>query len=160
MAVCASAAETVPACGLELGGSCDFTPPSVEGLCGAGSSGCPRYDQVNNDYNQLYTDWEKAESRAKEEISSMVFNTFIWCQMFNMLNARKIENEYNVFNGLFKSHVFWVIWVAIAGFQVIIMFFLGGIFKVERLTGLEWLVSILAGVGSLPVCLLTKVATK
>jgi Ca2+-transporting ATPase len=108
-------------------------------------------------------------------------------QMFNMLNARKIENEYNVFNGLFKSHVFWVIWVAIAGFQVrfggtgrsspggagrqaakqlpcglqvIIMFFLGGIFKVERLTGLEWLVSILAGVGSLPVCLLTKVATK
>jgi hypothetical protein len=134
MAVCASAAETVPACGLELGGSCDFTPPSVEGLCGAGSSGCPRYDQVNNDYNQvkkcvcvcarvvgreadanqgkqcvsthgglllrplcflplmwrhpwapfglqLYTDWEKAESRAKEEISSMVFNTFIWCQV-------------------------------------------------------------------------------
>lgn len=30
---------------------------------------------------QLYTDWEKAESKAKEEISSMVFNTFIWCQV-------------------------------------------------------------------------------
>lgn len=144
--------------------------------------------------------------------------------MFNMLNARKIENEVNVFDGLFKSNIFWVIWVAIAGFQVrlngtpaavpacgahsmlrcavlcyltcqagsqavymghllrrpyalggeqatetprpaclpqvLIMFFLGGIFKVERLTGLEWLISVLIGLGSLPVCLLSKAATK
>ena len=38
--------------------------------------------------------------------------------MFNMLNARKVEDELNVFAGLFNSHVFWVIWVLIAGFQV------------------------------------------
>jgi hypothetical protein len=44
--------------------------------------------------------------------------------------------------------------------QVIIMFFLGGIFKIERLSGLEWLVSLLIGVGSLPVCLLTKMVAK
>ncbi len=38
--------------------------------------------------------------------------------MANMLNARKIGNELNVFAGLFDSHVFWVIWVLICGFQV------------------------------------------
>ncbi len=38
--------------------------------------------------------------------------------MFNMLNARKVENEYNVFAGIFASHIFWVIWVIICGFQV------------------------------------------
>lgn len=38
--------------------------------------------------------------------------------MFNMINARKVEDELNVFNGLFDSHVFWVIWVLIAAFQV------------------------------------------
>ena len=37
--------------------------------------------------------------------------------MFNMLNARKIEDEYNVFAGVFASHVFWVVWVIIIGFQ-------------------------------------------
>ena len=118
--------------------------------------------------------------------------------MFNMLNARKVEDEFNVLAGIFSSHVFWVIWMLISGFQVwqegggggggggggcawsckrlaapshapchpppnpptrqvIIMFFLGGIFKVEHLTGLEWLVSMLVGLGSLPVALLTKV---
>lgn len=35
-----------------------------------------------------------------------------------MVNARKVENELNVFNGLFASHVFWVVWVIIVGFQV------------------------------------------
>ena len=40
--------------------------------------------------------------------------------------------------------------------QVIIMFFLGGIFKVERLSGVEWLVSMLIGMGHLPCCFLTK----
>jgi hypothetical protein len=108
---------------------------------------------------QLHQGWEDAEDYAKKELSSMVFNTFIWCQvspalmacchisdpdrsarpargtqvpwlfcdpsqpcfcsqMFNMLNARKIEDEINVFSGIFTSHIFWVIWVLISGFQV------------------------------------------
>ena len=29
---------------------------------------------------QLYTAWEDAEEHAKKDVSSMVFNTFIWCQ--------------------------------------------------------------------------------
>lgn len=48
----------------------------------------------------------------------MVFNTFIWCQMFNMINARKISNELNVFAGLFASHIFWAVWVLCVAFQV------------------------------------------
>lgn len=47
-----------------------------------------------------------------------------------------------------------------ASLQVIIMFLLGGIFKVEHLSGLEWLISILIGVGELPMCLLTKLITR
>lgn len=39
-------------------------------------------------------------------------------QLFNMVNARKVQNELNVFQGLFASHVFWVVWVIIVGFQV------------------------------------------
>lgn len=38
--------------------------------------------------------------------------------MFNMLNARKIEDEYNVFAGIFNSNIFWSIWVFIVGCQV------------------------------------------
>ena len=38
-------------------------------------------------------------------------------QMFNMINARKIGNELNVFAGIFSSHVFWAVWVVCVIFQ-------------------------------------------
>lgn len=40
------------------------------------------------------------------------------------------------------------------------MFFLGGIFKIEHLSGLEWLISILIGLGQMPVCLLSKLIVR
>ncbi len=40
------------------------------------------------------------------------------------------------------------------------MFLLGGVFKVERQSWLEWVVAILIGAGSLPLCLLTKLISR
>lgn len=40
------------------------------------------------------------------------------------------------------------------------MFLLGGVFKVEELSGLEWAISILIGLGSFPLCLLTKLISR
>lgn len=34
--------------------------------------------------------------------------------------------------------------------QVIVMFLLGGVFKIERQSGLEWLIAVLIGAGSIP----------
>ena len=39
--------ETVPSCGLEVSGACQFTVPTVDAFCGVGSTTCSRYDQVN-----------------------------------------------------------------------------------------------------------------
>lgn len=44
--------------------------------------------------------------------------------------------------------------------QVVIMFALGGIFKVDRLDGPEWAASVLIGVGQLGVCWASKVVWK
>lgn len=50
--------------------------------------------------------------------------------------------------------------VLICGLQVLIMFVGGGVFKVERLSGLEWVVSIVIGAGAIPVALLVKIFTR
>eukprot|EP01070_Trichotokara_eunicae_P011798 Trichotokara_eunicae@DN7922_c0_g1_i1.p1 len=34
---------------------------------------------------------------------TIVFNTFVWMQIFNLINARKIQNELNVFSGLTRN---------------------------------------------------------
>ncbi|PSC72089.1 P-type ATPase [Micractinium conductrix] len=149
----------VPVCEVRPDGSCHIDDPSTSTICPNSYEPC-QYNAVHTYYDQLEKDYENAREDAIKGTNSMVFNTFIWCQMANMINARKVGNELNVFNGLFASHIFWVIWVLIAGFQVIVMFLLGGVFKVEELSGLEWAISILIGLGSFPLCLLTKLISR
>ncbi|KAL4450031.1 hypothetical protein ABPG77_010700 [Micractinium sp. CCAP 211/92] len=148
-----------PVCVVDPDGSCDIEEPTYDSICPPGIANC-QYNAVDDYYNQLEKDYQNAKEDDQKRTNSMVFNTFIWCQMANMLNARKIGNELNVFAGLFDSHVFWVIWVLICGFQFIVMFLLGGVFKVERQSWLEWVVAILIGAGSLPLCLLTKLISR
>ena len=42
-------------------------------------------------------------ARNDDEMRTVVFNAFVFCQIFNEYNARKINFEYNIFSGLFKS---------------------------------------------------------
>lgn len=39
-------------------------------------------------------------------------------QLFNQINARKINDELNVFSGIIHSHLFIYIWIVEAGLQV------------------------------------------
>lgn len=42
----------------------------------------------------------------------------VFVQLFNQINARKINDEMNVFSGIIHSHLFIYIWLAEAGLQV------------------------------------------
>jgi Ca2+-transporting ATPase len=109
------------------------------------------------------TEQECIDSQEDEQrkTNSMVFNTFIWMQLFNEINARRINDELNVFSGIFNGWIFASVWVITVACQVVIMVVepVGNIFKVDPLSGLEWGISIAIGVGSLLVSFLTKIVT-
>ena len=52
---------------------------------------------------------------------TMVFNTFVFLQLFNEVNARKIHGEGNVFKGIFKNWIFWAVVICSAILQFIIV---------------------------------------
>eukprot|EP00889_Picochlorum_renovo_P005022 jgi/Picre1/32052/NNA_007400.t1 len=97
----------------------------------------------------------------QKKTNSMVFNTFIWMQLFNEINARRINDELNVFSGILTNYIFMSVWILTVVFQVIIMVIapVGNIFKVEPLSGLEWGVSIAIGCGSMITSLLTRLVS-
>ena len=45
------------------------------------------------------------------EHMTVVFNTFVLMTLFNEINARKLHNERNVFEGLFSNPLFLFIWI-------------------------------------------------
>ena len=84
----------------------------------------------------------KEDSR---EHLTIIFNTFVFCQVFNELNARSITNNFNIFDGLQKNLLF----VAIIMFTVFAQFFiveLGGEFvRTVPLNSAQWYKCILIG---------------
>nr|CAB3483526.1 unnamed protein product [Digitaria exilis] len=97
------------------------------------------------------------ESRDKAERmkNTFIFNTFVFCQIFNEFNARKPE-ERNVFKGVTKNHLFMGIIGITTVFQVLIIQFLGKFFKTVRLDWRLWLVSVAIGIISWPLAYLGK----
>jgi len=47
---------------------------------------------------------------------TLLFNIFVMMQFFNFLNARKIEDEFNIFDGITKNMIFFFVLLIIIVF--------------------------------------------
>jgi hypothetical protein len=82
---------------------------------------------------------------------TIVFNAFVWQQLFNELNARSIDDHQNIFKGLHKSPIFIGVLILSAGLQAIIVEFGGSAFKCAPLSWDQWLFCIAVGLVELPL---------
>jgi len=95
------------------------------------------------------------DKHAVKEKNTLIFNAFVFSQIFNEFNARK-PDEMNVFKGVTKNRLF----VGIVGFtvvlQVIIIMFLGKFTSTVRLSWQLWLVSLAIALVSWPLAVVGK----
>ncbi|KJE89783.1 calcium-translocating P-type ATPase [Capsaspora owczarzaki ATCC 30864] len=82
------------------------------------------------------------------------FNIFVFCQVFNEINARKIYGELNIFAGLFSNRLFMSVIVFTVVMQFLFVEFGGSFVGTTSLSLREWLVCIGVGALSMPVALL------
>ncbi|KAK1417096.1 hypothetical protein QVD17_26218 [Tagetes erecta] len=97
----------------------------------------------------------ESHKQAIKKKNTLIFNAFVFSQIFNEFNARK-PDEMNVFKGVTKNRLF----MGIVGFtiilQVIIIMFLGKFTTTVRLSWQLWLVSIVIGLISWPLAVVGK----
>ncbi|PQE25881.1 putative calcium P-type ATPase NCA-2 protein [Rutstroemia sp. NJR-2017a BBW] len=90
--------------------------------------------------------------REMEQLPALVFNTFVWMQIFNQWNNRRLDNKFNILEGVSKNWFFIGINVVMVGGQVLIMFVGGDAFNIKRrLNAAQWAYSIVLGFLSIPV---------
>ncbi|KAF0700240.1 hypothetical protein As57867_009159, partial [Aphanomyces stellatus] len=82
---------------------------------------------------------------------TIVFNVFVFLQLFNEINARRIHDELNVFEGIFQNQLFLGISIAQVVMQVCIVQFGGLVFGCVALSWSQWLACLVIGALSLPV---------
>lgn len=90
------------------------------------------------------------------ELRTLVFNTFVFMQIFKLINSRRIDNKLNIFEGLHRNHLFLLMMGIMTAGQVLIIFFGSTAFVVTRLNGVQWAISIVLGLLSIPVGILIR----
>ncbi|KAI1004356.1 Calcium-transporting ATPase 2 [Podosphaera aphanis] len=90
------------------------------------------------------------------QIPTLVFNTFVWMQIFNQWNNRRLDNKLNIFEGVSRNYFFIIINVVMIVGQVMIIFVGGKAFNVVRLDGVQWAYCLILGFISIPIGLLIR----
>ncbi|KAL5712493.1 P-type Ca(2+) transporter [Ranunculus cassubicifolius] len=86
---------------------------------------------------------------------TIIFNTFVMCQVFNEFNARSLEKK-NVFRGIHKNKLFLAIVGITVVLQVIMVEFLKKFADTERLNWVQWGASVGIGAVSWPIAWVVK----
>ncbi|KAJ7958255.1 Calcium-transporting ATPase [Quillaja saponaria] len=83
-------------------------------------------------------------------LNTLIFNSFVFCQVFNEISSREME-KINVFEGILKNYVFVAVLTCTALFQVIIVEFLGTYVNTSSLSFQQWFASIFLGFLGMPI---------
>ena len=94
--------------------------------------------------------------REQNQLQTLIFNTFVWMQIFNQYNNRRIDNKMNIFEGIQRNYFFVGIQFIIVGGQIMIVFIGGDAFSTHRLNGAQWGYSVVLGFLSIPVAVMIR----
>jgi Ca2+-transporting ATPase len=86
------------------------------------------------------------------ELDTVIFNTFVWMQIFNEFNNRRLDNKFNILEGVHRNHFFIAINCLMVGLQVAIIFVGSRAFSINPggLDGTQWAISVVLAAMCLP----------
>ncbi|KAI2614785.1 plasma membrane calcium-transporting ATPase [Hypoxylon fragiforme] len=100
--------------------------------------------------------YDPEDETRKTELNTMVFNTFVWMQIFNEFNNRRLDNKFNIFEGVHRNQFFIVINCIMVGAQIAIVFVGGTAFEIKAIDGTQWAICLVAAAVCLPWAIVVR----
>lgn len=92
---------------------------------------------------------------ATDRKNTIIFNTFVLCQVFNEFNSRRLEKK-NIFEGILKTPLFLGIIAITIILQVLMVMFLKNFANTVRLNWQQWIACIIIASVTWPIGFLVK----
>ncbi|EIW84082.1 calcium-translocating P-type ATPase [Coniophora puteana RWD-64-598 SS2] len=89
-------------------------------------------------------------------VQTLVFNAFVFAQIFNSFNCRRLDRKLNIFEGMLSNYYFMGITLVEIAVQILIVFIGGAAFQVTPVDGKVWGISLALGVASIPIGALVR----
>lgn len=86
----------------------------------------------------------------EKEMRSIIFNVFVWLQIFNQYNNRRLDNKLNIFVNIHRNYYFIGLNCIMVGAQVAIVFFGSTAFGITALNGEQWAISVVVALMCVP----------
>ncbi|KAL4928366.1 putative calcium-translocating P-type ATPase(PMCA-type) [Aspergillus undulatus] len=107
--------------------------------------------------NSILNDYLDADPDTRHrQLDTIVFNTFVWMQIFNEFNNRRLDNKLNIIEGMHRNYWFIGINCIMVGGQVMIIYVGGEAFNVREITATQWGICIACAFGSLPWAIILR----
>ncbi|KAI8899377.1 hypothetical protein BC833DRAFT_524800 [Globomyces pollinis-pini] len=107
-----------------------------------------------------YTPYSMTTGSPSVRCKSLIFTTFILMQISNIVCARTINDELNLFAGFFKNRYFLIILLIIAGVQILAVSLASSAFNATPLSIKEWGICCVFMVVNFPIVFFYRVAKK
>ncbi|KAF2071510.1 hypothetical protein CYY_007171 [Polysphondylium violaceum] len=109
--------------------------------------------QGHNIYSDITGKHVEKDSRHHYTI---LFNTFVFLQLFNEINCRILGDNLNPFRGIFSNWIFSVVLIGTLGVQIIFVTFGDSATSTDPLSVAEWFLCIFTGLVCMPFNVLLR----
>jgi magnesium-transporting ATPase (P-type) len=127
---------------------------------------CLKATQENKDQPGQYTVFDDLEDFTDDCIDfcedrewvhgSIVFNTFVFCQIFNEYTSKNLGDDWDVFSTIPENPIFIAVSVITILLQILLIEVGGEFVETSPLTGVQWIITIALGFISIPVGILMR----
>ncbi|EEU33751.1 uncharacterized protein NECHADRAFT_19696, partial [Fusarium vanettenii 77-13-4] len=102
--------------------------------------------------------YDRQDETQMLELDTIIFNTFVWMQIFNEFNNRRLDNKFNIFEGIHRNQFFIFINCLMIGLQVAIIFVGLRAFEIKPggLNGDQWAISLVTASMCLPWAIVVR----
>jgi Ca2+-transporting ATPase len=102
--------------------------------------------------------YDRNNSKQMVDLDTIIFNSFVWMQIFNEFNNRRLDNKFNIFEGIHRNYFFIGINCIMVGLQVAIIYIGSRAFQIspKGLDGTQWAISVVTAVMCWPWAILIR----
>jgi len=108
-------------------------------------------------HDDIFNSWLGENTKENDtKHLTVIFNVFVWLQIFNEINSRKVDEAHNVWQGFFSNWLFPAIIIGTVGGQILMVEAFGSFASTTGLTWKLWVLSVICGLFSLPLGVIVR----
>lgn len=120
----------------------------------------PLFRPYSRTSNAITGTSEELQHAANVRLNTMLFGTFVYLQVFNLVSSRQLNGEVSIFKDLLRNKIFIVIWITIVLVQTLVLLFGNSFMSTSSLDSTDWQIIIAASALSIVFVFLQRIIMK